>query len=253
MRSFYHALGILVFLAGSAFGQESQGAWDTRRDYTTRSQLEALVLRLDSTSRRGRDNESVNELALVRKRLVDGDFQSGDRVFLIVEGEQVLSDTFTVDDGRSITLPNLGVISLHGVLRAELEDSMRAKLSFYIRDPVIHARALIRIAVLGEVNRPGYYLVPPGSQIEDVLMTAGGPTRDSNVRGMTIQRTDGQSWSSDDIHRAIADGRTLDQLGIRSGDQLVMPRHHAMGQTIMLFSAIVTTVLAIATLAHIHP
>src|SRR3989442_7107013 len=53
-----------------------------------------------------------------------------------------------------------------------------------IKNPVVRARPLIRIAVIGEVTRPGFYLVPPTSQVEDAVMAAAGPTQNAKLAGL---------------------------------------------------------------------
>src|SRR5687767_10452918 len=101
-------------------------------------------------------------------------FQAGDRVLLTVEGDSVLSDTFTVVAGPALRLPDIGEISLAGVARSGLEAHLTRELGRYIKDPVVEARALIRVSVAGEVTRPGFYAVPIDLVLPDALMLAGG-------------------------------------------------------------------------------
>src|SRR5439155_24103815 len=136
----------------------------------SRRDLEQLLRRLDQASGAADSSDAARARArdfagAVRGRLAQGDFHAGDRVVLRVESgepptttraeapedrlvEQQLSDTFTVAPDRSITLPLVGVISLAGVLHAELEAHLTRQLSQFIRDPVLHARPLIRIGIV---------------------------------------------------------------------------------------------------------
>ena len=66
----------------------------------TREQLQADLTRLEQS------HDGAREAALVRLRLENGDFQSGDRLLLHVEGESELSDTFTVGPTRELQLPH---------------------------------------------------------------------------------------------------------------------------------------------------
>ena len=116
------------------------------------------------------------------------DFQVGDRILLLVEGDSALSDTFTVVAGPALHLPNVGEISLAGVRRPDLEMYLTRELGRYLKDPVVHARALIRVSVLGEVERPGFYAVPLDLVLADALMVAGGPTQDAKVDQLRILR-----------------------------------------------------------------
>src|SRR5438093_9895859 len=87
-------------------------------------------------------------------------FQPGDRILLRVEGDSALSDTFTVVAGPALRLPDVGEICLAGVRRTDLEAHLTRELGRYIKEPVVQAHALIRVSVVGEVTRPGFYAVP---------------------------------------------------------------------------------------------
>jgi len=150
-------------------------------------------------------------------------FQVGDRILLHVEGDSALTDTFTVVAGPALRLPNIGEITLAGVPRADLEPHLTRELGRYINDPVVQARALIRVSVAGEVTRPGYYAVPIDLVLADALMLAGGATKDARVERLTIQRGNSSIWGGNALQTAIARGATLDELGIRAGDRIQVP------------------------------
>jgi protein involved in polysaccharide export with SLBB domain len=151
-------------------------------------------------------------------------FQVGDRIFLHVEGDSALSDTFTVVAGPALRLPNIGEVSLAGVRRGDIEAHLTRELGRYINDAVLQARALIRVSVVGEVTRPGYYAVPIDLVLTDALMLAGGTTKDARVDRLHILRGNASVWSGDALQTAIARGATLDELGIRAGDRIQVPR-----------------------------
>src|SRR2546428_8524513 len=152
-------------------------------------------------------------------------FQIGDRILLHVEGDSALSDTFTVVAGPALRLPAIGEISLAGVRRTDLEAHLTRELGRYIKEPVVQARALIRISVLGEVTRPGYYAVPVDLVLADALMVAGGATKDARVEQLRVLRGNSSLWSGNQLQTEIARGATLDQLGIRAGDRIQVPGH----------------------------
>src|SRR2546426_8240875 len=150
-------------------------------------------------------------------------FQAGDRILLHVEGDSALSDTFTVVAGPALRLPNIGEISLAGVRRTELEKHLTRELSRFIKDPVVQARALIRVSVVGEVTRPGFYAVPSDLVVADALMVAGGATKDARVDRLRILRGDASLWSGNALQTEIARGATLENLGIRAGHRIQGP------------------------------
>ena len=151
-------------------------------------------------------------------------FQVGDRILLSVEGDSALSDTFTVVQGPALRLPEIGDISLANVPRSGLESFLKSELGRYLNEPVVTARALIRISVMGQVARPGFYAVPVDLVMPDALMVAGGATPDARLEKLQIIRGNSTLLSSASLQTAIARGATLDQLGVRAGDRIEVPR-----------------------------
>jgi polysaccharide export outer membrane protein len=174
-------------------------------------------------------------------------FQPGDRILLRVAGELELTDTFTVRTGPVLVLPIVGSVSLVGVKRDSVETVLAAAIGKYFRDPLVHARALVRVAVLGEVVRPGFYAVPSDALVPDVVMAAGGPTPFARVDGMRVTRDGAELLSRDSTNKLVAKGLTLSQIDIRSEDQFVIPRAADAARTIQIISILVTIPLAIIT------
>src|SRR6267143_1163513 len=180
-------------------------------------------------------------------------FQVGDRILLRVEGDSALTDTFTVVAGPALRLPNIGEISLAGVPRADLEPHLTRELGRYINDPVVQARALIRVSVAGEVTRPGYYAVPIDLVLTDALMLAGGATQRARVDRLSIRRGNSAVWSGNRLQTAIARGATLEQLDLRGGDRIQVPGGDPESKwriVSMIVGGIATTVGVVALTRH---
>lgn len=185
-------------------------------------------------------------LALAAGAQAPGDtVRVADRILLRVEGEQQLSDTFTVAPGPALVLPVIGTVSLADVRRADIEPYLKRELARFVRDPVVHARVLVRLAVLGEVGRPGFYAVPADAALADAMMAAGGPTRDSKLGGLSVERAGSRLWSNDSLQRAMAQGITVDQLGLRSGDRIIVPRRRDSDAVLRVLGILVTIPAAI--------
>jgi protein involved in polysaccharide export with SLBB domain len=152
-----------------------------------------------------------------------GTFRVGDRVWLQVDGEQQLSDTFTVAPGLVLNLPAIGAVSLDGVPRARVEAHLAGAIGRYLLRPVVRARALIRIAIAGQVARPGFYAVPTDLVLPDAVMLAGGATPDAKLAGMRVERGRRRLVGPAQVERAVAQGLSLDDLDLRAGDRLVVP------------------------------
>jgi polysaccharide export outer membrane protein len=183
----------------------------------------------------------------VRDRLENGDFHPGDRVALTVEGQPNLPDTVPVEAGPKITLPVFGDISLKGVLRSEIAAHLTKALGRMIRDPVVHAQALMRISVQGAVARPGFYVVPTDILVSDVLMTAGGPSQTADLSKLKIERGTEQIYGGKELQTDMRAGRTLDQLSLQAGDQIVLPQKSSSNWwgPVLRYGLIVATTLVL--------
>jgi len=174
-------------------------------------------------------------------------FQVGDRILLSVEGDSALSDTFSVVAGPALRLPKIGDISLSNVSRSGLEPYLTRELGRYINDPVVSARALIRISVMGEVARPGFYAVPVDLVLPDALMVAGGATTEARLERLQILRGNSPVVGSAALQSAIARGSTLDQLGIQAGDRILVPKQRDPESKWRIAGIIVTGIAAAVT------
>ena len=185
------------------------------RPMATRAELEAVVA--------GKSGKTTDEeLKAVRDRLAHGDLQPGDRIALRVLGEQTLTDTFTVKPTRTILLPNLGEVSVDGVLRSELNDHLRKEVGRFIRNPQIDATALVRISLTGSIGRPGFYNLPADILASDALMAAGGPGSRGDPTKTEVRRGGLIVASKEQMAAAIQRGSSLDQLNVQSGDEIVV-------------------------------
>lgn len=224
----------------------------------SRDNLQTLLTALDSTAVSPDSSAAVKARAKtlagqIRSRLDRGDFNPGDRIKLQVDSEPQLNDTFPVGPNQELVLPVVGVISLHGVLRSELQAAMTRELSRMLRDPIVRASALIRVSVVGEVNKPGFYLLPPTSVVSDALTAANGPTQNARVDKMWVERAGRRLIEGQPFQQIIAEGRTLDDANIRPGDKIVVPAANAgsMFETVRTISIILSIPLTIYALTQV--
>jgi len=159
-----------------------------------------------------------------RAQVPESDFQAGDPILLQVEGEQQFTGTFTVVPGPTLVLPVVGEIPLAGVRRADIASFLAQRLGRYFKSTPIHARALVRLSILGEVEHPGFYAVPADAVLPDAMMAAGGPTREAKFTGARIERDGAPLWAGERLQQAVARGMTIDQMRLHSGDQIFVPR-----------------------------
>jgi len=216
------ALGVAGGLLPAQSVQPAGTTPSVRREYESRSELEAQAKAAEGAHRTG-------EAWLLRQRLEKGDFQDGDKIAWSVQasmmaGQLELPDTLTVRTGRRVELGRMGELSLEGVLRSELTDKLRDHLAQYVKEPLVRTTPLVRIGVLGNVGHPGFFYSPADRPLSDILMSAGGPGSDANLAGMTVKRGDEVIWTAQDTHTALADGLSLDRMHIRAGDEIYVPQ-----------------------------
>ena len=144
------------------------------------------------------------------------------------------------------------MVSLHGVLRTELEPFLSGEIGRYIKEPVVHARPLISLAVTGGVNKAGYYTVPADALISAVLMAAGGSTKEAKLTDLQIARNGKTVWKGDALRRAVAAGSTLDELQLQPGDEVVVPTKSGAGLDALRYVAAALSIpISIYTISKI--
>ena len=210
-------------------------------NFETRAQLEEQAKIAESE---GRDLDG----RLIRHRLDRGDFQDGDRILVTVRGPGGFSDTLTVRSGRQLELAQLPPLPLTGVLRSELHPRLTAHLTRYLRDPVVIVRPLVRVGILGNVLRPGYYYTSADLPLTDVLMVAGGPTPEADLTKVSVRRGGEIIMNERRTRGALTAGRSLDNLHMQAGDEVQVGKRRQInwGVIIPSVSALLGLVYALS-------
>lgn len=93
-----------------------------------------------------------------------------------------LRPTYTVDEDGAIVMPMLGKVYLAGLTRLQAIEKIRKELSQYIKDPGVNMNFNnFRISVLGEVARPGSFIMPTERV---TVLEALGMAGDLTIRGV---------------------------------------------------------------------
>lgn len=231
-------LSLLLGVGSSVHAQSSAGlsAWTASRSVLEQrlTALEGLVASTAySEQMRARARREVED---IRRRLSEGDFRIGDRIFVELEATalsgtaaiptQVLEvrDTVTVLSGSRIVVRGVGEIALAGVLRSELQGRINTAVNEVVLNARSSARPLVRIAVFGSVARPGFFIVPMESRLDDVVMLAGGPVQDAASEQIRVVRGDTVVLSSAEVQSMIANGVVIGEMGIQEGDNIYVSR-----------------------------
>lgn len=172
----------------------------------------------------------------------------GDVVKIQVWGHEELSGEFPIDENYDLFYPIVGAINVRELTVRQLRDRLNHELETLFQRPFIVVTPLFRIAVLGEVQRPSLYSIDPTMTVYDVIALAGGVTTAANQRKIQLLR------GGEEVRLALdatAIGRaTLRDLGIRSGDHIVVPRKRFTRDDVSFFLQVATFGLVVYTVFH---
>src|SRR5438874_68934 len=118
---------------------------------------------------------------------------AGDRLRVVVYGQEGLTNTYAIDAGGSITMPLIGSVPARGRTTAGLAAQISAKLrAGFIRDPsvAVEIEAYRPFFILGEVAAPGQYPYVPNMTIESAVAIAGGFSPRARRDSVTVTHTD---------------------------------------------------------------
>jgi polysaccharide export outer membrane protein len=102
---------------------------------------------------------------------------AGDRLRVIVFGQDSLSNTYSVDGLGRIAMPLIGSVPVQGLTAAAVERAIAARLrNGYVRDPhvSVEVEAFRPFFVLGEVTNAGQYPFVDGMTVRTAIAIAGG-------------------------------------------------------------------------------
>ena len=123
---------------------------------------------------------------------------AGDRLRVVVFGQDGLSNSYAVDSAGKITMPLIGAVEARGKTTSDLSISIVARLKGgYIREPhvAVEVESYRPFFILGEVTTSGQYAYVNGLTVESGVAVAGGFSPRALKTGASIAR--------------IIDGRTI--------------------------------------------
>jgi polysaccharide export outer membrane protein len=102
---------------------------------------------------------------------------AGDKLRVVIFGQEGLTNTYAIDAGGSITRPLIGAVPARGRTPAGLAADISARLrNGYIREPsvAVEVETYRPFFILGEVAAPGQYPYVPNMSVESAVAIAGG-------------------------------------------------------------------------------
>jgi polysaccharide export outer membrane protein len=151
-------------------------------------------------------------------------FSIGDAIELTVVGyESEVKGVYRVTPSGTLEIPYVGSLRAQGMTLAELLRDLEAKVhENYLHRPQVLVRPIYSVSVLGQVNRPGAFEVAGGEHLSRLIAMAGGSATNGMIQRSTVSR--GGTSKQTDLKKAIEEGRTVDDVGIRSGDVIFVPK-----------------------------
>jgi polysaccharide export outer membrane protein len=118
---------------------------------------------------------------------------AGDKLRVVVYGQEGLTNTYAVDAGGSITMPLIGAVAARGLTPDGLASHIAGRLrSGYIREPsvAVEIESYRPFFILGEVAAPGQYPYVPNMSVESAVAIAGGFSPRARRDRVTLTHTD---------------------------------------------------------------
>jgi polysaccharide biosynthesis/export protein len=104
---------------------------------------------------------------------------TGDKLRVVVFGQEALSNSYFVDAAGQVTIPLIGAVGARGLTTQQLARAVATKLrAGFIREPhvAIEVETYRPFFILGEVAQPGQYPYVPNMTVETAVAIAGGFT-----------------------------------------------------------------------------
>jgi polysaccharide export outer membrane protein len=119
---------------------------------------------------------------------------SGDKLRVVVYGQEGLSNSYTVDAGGSLSMPLIGSVPARGLTPQQLGREIAASLRRgYIREPhvAVEIETYRPFFILGEVAFPGQYPYVANMTVETAIAIAGGFSPRAKREAVDLSRPHG--------------------------------------------------------------
>jgi len=150
----------------------------------------------------------------------------GDSINVQLFGNQNQNFRFTVSRDGTITFPEIGPVVVAGMTLEQLRDAVSERVSAQmigVRSSVtLGELRSIRVFVLGDVVKPGSYLVTSLSTMINALYASGGVKPVGSLRNVALMRG-GNTVSTLDLYDLLLRGDTRADARLQPGDAIFVP------------------------------
>jgi polysaccharide export outer membrane protein len=153
----------------------------------------------------------------------------GDMLSISVWKEPDLQRPALVRPDGAFSFPLVGEVDAKGKTVADLTKTLSQRLARFISDPVVTVSIQEirgnKIYVIGQVNRPGEFIMNPSVDVMQALSMAGGTTPFASLGDIVVlRRTTNGKQSIPFRYNDVVKGRRMDQnIDLQAGDVVVVP------------------------------
>ena len=157
---------------------------------------------------------------------------SGDVVRITVYEHADLSAVARISQAGSINFPLVGEVFIAGLgeRSAELKLGELLLQGGFVKSPqvslIVEQYRSQQVSVLGEVNKPGVYVIDRGNRLMDLLAMAGGVNASGGENAVVIKKggNEGQGGHPIDLFQLLQKGDMTQNVEVADGDIIYIPR-----------------------------
>lgn len=159
----------------------------------------------------------------------DYTLRAGDQLEVSVWREEELQRTVIVRPDGKFSFPLTGEVQAHGRTPDHVRAFIEEKLKPYIPEPVVTVTVTgvggNSVYVIGQVNRPGAFVMNPQLNVLQALSVAGGMTPFAKLDNIIIIRSAGGAQQTLPFrYNRVSEGKDLrENITLEAGDVVVVP------------------------------
>jgi len=158
----------------------------------------------------------------------------GDKLGIFLSGKIQKEFELVVNVEGKIYIPTVGAFVVSGMKMENFRSLLIKQISKFYDNFVVDVMLIepksVQIAVIGEVNLPGKYVLSALNTMIDAMILAGGPTKHGSLRNIQLFRN-GENIATVDLYEFLTSPKKNDQGFLESGDRIFVPLMESKIQT----------------------
>lgn len=151
---------------------------------------------------------------------------TGDEIRISATGQLNQQGTFRVDRGGTISIPDVGTLTVAGLRFSELRPFLRQQIGRVYRNFDLNVSLgqlrSIQVYILGEARQPGAYTVSSLSTLVNALFVSGGIKPQGSLRRIELHRSN-NTVSTVDLYDLLLRGDKSKDVPLQPGDIIFVP------------------------------